>query len=324
MSVATLSADSTTHIVGSVPFTNRRKREGTATEKTLTRSRHIDSRPLASTPAPMQSIAAVTPLVANLPNLVNRSSTVQLSREEPDIIRQVQTGQFGADSTSYRVIARNLSRWPDAVIVCDLTTSMYPYTTQLVSWLKNQASQTSVQGLVFFTDCDSAGRQTRPGGPPGQMFLSRGSDVSTLLPALLSAARNTIHNEDDAENDVEALLVAQQAFPQAKHLILVADNLSRVKDVSLLPKLNKPVHVILCGTTGGDLTRAFQPAFARIAVQTNGSIHTLEDDLNPRVIPAGETMRVGAYYYRYNTRKKQFILTPYQHRPRRYLGFLWL
>ncbi|MCX6218685.1 hypothetical protein [Spirosoma sp.] len=274
-------------------------------------------------PAQLMSIKAFGPLPVGLNNSIHHRR-VALSPEETAITRQVLTGKFGFDSTSYRTLDRNVRNWPDAVIVCDLTTSMYPYTTQLIAWFTKNESHPALKGMLFFTDCDSLGRQTYPGGPAGQMYIGRETATARVLPIMLEAARNTVYNTDDAENTIEALLAAQKEFPEARHLILIADNLSGVKDMNLLKSVKKPVHVILCGTTGGDTTQAFQPAYYTIANQTNGSLHTLEDDLDPSLLSNATTLRVGTHYYRYRLRRNQFKLTPYHHRPRRFLGFLWL
>jgi hypothetical protein len=132
------------------------------------------------------------------------------------------------------VLSRNLRRWPDAVIVCDLTTSMYPYSTQVFAWFRKIPSTSPCGGIVFYTDCDSLGRETVPGGPPGQMFVTGPGDVGLTLPVMLAAARNTVANAQSAENDVEALLFAQQQFPAARHLVLLADNRRPVKDLDRL------------------------------------------------------------------------------------------
>lgn len=270
------------------------------------------------------STTRIKPLSTRLTEQVHRSQPVAFSKEETAISRQMTDGDFGNDSTSYQILTRNLRRWPDAVIVCDLTSSMYPYTTQLFAWFKKNARHPSIKGIVFFTDCDSLGLQTRPGGPAGRMFVTRSWESTTALPTLLEAARNTVQNKDDAENDVEALLFAQQEFPDARHLILLADNISTVKDMALLNTVRKPVHVVLCGTTGSDTALAFQPDYYVIANQTNGSLHTLEDDFTPKTISRTTSIRVGSRYYRYVARKNRFKLTPFDHRPKQFLGFIWL
>lgn len=281
------------------------------------------TRPLIQAPDPLKASTKINTLPTSLNPQILRREPVAFSREEAAIIRQVITGDFGPDSTSYQTLSRNLDQWPDAVIVCDLTTSMYPYTTQLLAWFNQNARKPSVRGAIFFTDCDSLGQQTRPGGPPGRMFITHKLSSDTVLSLLVNAARNTVRNKDDAENDVEALLVAQRQFPDAKHLILIADNMNTVKDMARLEHVKKPVHVVLCGTTGGDALIPFQEDYFAIARQTGGSMHTLEDDLNPTELTRSTTLRVGPYYYRYNARKKRFKLTPFDHRPKRFLNFLW-
>ena len=270
-----------------------------------------------------EPVTQFTLLPTNLVSHIQRKEPVAFSTEESVITRQLLTGNFGNDSTTYQTLSRNIKQWPDAVIVCDLTTSMYPYTTQLVTWFEKQARNPAVKGLVFFTDCDSLGQETRPEGPPGQMFVTREWSSATVLPIVLNAARNTVRNKDDAENSVEALLFAQKQFPDAKHLILVADNLSSVKDLKLLAGVKKPVHVVLCGTTGSTTEIPFQPDYYKVASQTNGSLHTLEDDLNPAALSRKTTLKVGPNYYRYNAQKKRFKLTPFEHRPRRFLNTFW-
>ncbi|MVM39188.1 hypothetical protein GO730_19275 [Spirosoma sp. HMF3257] len=274
-------------------------------------------------PAPLNPVRQVNPLKNNLTEQIHRPQLIAFSPEETVIKHQMITGDFGPDSTSYQTLARNLRSWPDAVIVCDLTTSMYPYTTQLFAWFRKNAPNSTIRGMVFFTDCDSLGQQTRAGGPAGRMFITRERNPANALPILLDAARNTVHNDDDAENDIEALLAAQQAFPEAKHLILLADNISTVKDMALLTKIRKPVHVVLCGTTGSDTTLAFQPDYYTIANHTQGSLHTLEDDFTPSSLSRTTTLRVGSIYYRYIPRKKQFKPTPFDHRPRHFLNLIW-
>ncbi|GAB3943240.1 hypothetical protein GCM10028805_09160 [Spirosoma harenae] len=278
----------------------------------------------AAPSAYINSIGEIKPLQNGLTSYIQPPRIVEFSPEEIDITNQIQTDNFGTDSTSYRILDRNLRKWPDAVIVCDLTSSMYPYTTQIFAWLKKQTRNPAIKGIVFFTDCDSLGHQTRPNGPAGQMFITRERKGIDVLPVLLAAARNTVQNKDDAENDIEALLAAQNSFPEARHLILVADNISTVKDMPLLNQVRKPVHVVLCGTTGSDTIRAFQTDYYTIASQTNGSLHTLEDDLIPTALTRNTTLRVGSRYYRYVPRKQRFKPTSFDHRPKRILNFIWL
>ncbi len=243
------------------------------------------------------------------------------SPAEPDIVRLVTTGTVGFDSTTYRVFARNLTRWPNAVVVCDFTSSMYLYSTQLLAWFRKNETNRQVRGLVFFTDCDSLGRETEP-GQSGRMFVTRSRAVGEVLPLMLASARNTMGNVDDAENNIDPLAYAQRQFPEAEHLILIADNSSAVKDMARLPELHKPVHIILCGPTL-DTALAFQPDYYTIARQTGGSLHTLEDDLTQVAqLPPNTWIRIDGRYFR-RTKRGRFVRTDFLHRPRRLLGLFW-
>jgi hypothetical protein len=245
------------------------------------------------------------------------------SHEEAAIRQQMQTGQFGKDSTSFRVLARNAGRWPNAVLVCDLTSSMYPYSTQLFAWLRQHTQHPAVKGTLFFTDCDSLGHETTPQGPAGRMFATRERTPERVLPLMLAAARNTLGNQQDAENDIEALIEAQRRFPEAKNLVLIADNSSRVKDLHRLAEVRLPVRVILCGSPW-DTTQAFQPDFFEIATRTRGSLHTLEDDFSPTRLSHRDWVKVGPRYYWYHARKQRFVVSRFRQQPKRFLGLFWL
>ncbi|MFD1144304.1 hypothetical protein ACFQ4C_24470 [Larkinella insperata] len=269
---------------------------------------YVESRPILP-PADWWQKPAVLPIrVAPVPEIL--------------IQEQMLKSLVGTDSTTYRVLTRNRQKWPNAVVVCDFTTSMTPYSTQLYAWLKRNAQHSAIKGTVLFTDCDSLGRETRPGGPAGQLFVTTEPDPARALPTFLAAYRNTLRNANEAENDVEALLFAQKRFPNADHLILIADIDNPVKDLALLDQVTKPVHVILCGRDW-DSTQAFHPDFYTIARRTNGSLHTLEDDLDPSRLQPDTWVRIDNRYYRYHRGKDQFVLTRFRHRPKRLMGFFW-
>lgn len=244
------------------------------------------------------------------------------SPEEQAIRQQMLTGDFGSDSTSYQVLTRNANRWAHSVLVCDFTSSMYPYSTQLFAWLRQHTKHSAVQGMVFFTDCDSLGNETEEGGLKGKMFVTRERDTGRVLPLMLEAARNTHNNKEEAENAVEALIEAQLRFPEAKQLVLIADNSSDVKDLHRLSEVKKPVRVVICGTAL-DSKRPFQAAFYEIARQTNGSLHTIEDDFKPTSLTHRSWIKTGQRYYWYNARREKFVLSRFRERPVRLLGLFW-
>lgn len=227
------------------------------------------------------------------------------------IMRVRQLGKT-YEHTSYQALDRNIEKWKNVVIVCDMTSSMFPYTTQVFDWITENADNTSVKGVVFFTDCDSLGNQTK-GKLPGKMFMVKEKNEMQLWDTMFAAISNTENNKDKAENNIEALLFAQKHFPEADEIIMIADNSSSVKDMKHLSKIKKKTHVILCGETyKKDL--AFQSDYVQIAKKTNGSIHTLEDDLNnPDNIKEMTVIRVGKIYFQFQ--KGKFYTTKLIFRP---------
>ena len=214
--------------------------------------------------------------------------------------------------TSYDALDRNIDKWKNVVIVCDITSTMFPYTTQVFDWMNENTENTSIKGIVFFTDCDSLGRQTR-GRLPGKMFAVRSKDELVLWDTMFAAINNTENNKDKPENNIEALLYAQKHFPEADEFVMIADNSTQVKDMKQLSKVKKRVHIILCGETY-EKHVAFQSDYVQIAKKTKGTIHTLEDDIdNITKVKEMSIVRVGNIYFRFH--KGKFYTTKFLKRP---------
>ncbi len=214
--------------------------------------------------------------------------------------------------TSYDALDRNIDKWKNVVIVCDITSTMFPYTTQVFDWMNENTDNQSIKGIVFFTDCDSLGRQTR-GRLPGKMFEVRSKDELVLWDTMFAAITNTENNKDKPENNIEALLYAQKHFPDADEFVMIADNSTQVKDMKQLSKVKKKVHIILCGETY-EKNVAFQSDYIQIAKKTKGTIHTLEDDIeNIEKVKEMSVVRVGNIYFRFH--KGKFYSTKFLKRP---------
>ena len=236
------------------------------------------------------------------------SSAVSMS----DKISRVRQLGKTYELTSYQALDRNIEKWKNIVIVCDITSSMFPYTTQVFDWMMENTDNTSIKGIVFFTDCDSLGNQTR-GKLPGKIFSVRKKDELLLWDTMFAAINNTENNKDKPENNIEALLYAQKHFPDADEFVMIADNSSEVKDMRSLSKIKKKVHVILCGETF-QKNYAFQSDFIEIAKKTKGSVHTVEDDIeNVSKVKEMSVVRVGNVYFRFH--KGKFYTTKFLSRP---------
>lgn len=237
-----------------------------------------------------------------------KSSAVSMS----DKISRVRQLGKTYELTSYQALDRNMEKWKNVVIVCDMTSSMFPYTTQVFDWMMENVDNNNIKGIIFFTDCDSLGNETR-GRLPGKMFLVKKKDELALWDTMFAAISNTENNKDRSENNIEALLFAQKNFPEVDEIVMIADNSSHVKDMRNLSKVKKKTHIILCGETY-EKNLAFQSDYVQIAKKTEGSIHTLEDDiLNPANIKEMTVIRVGKIYFRFQ--KGKFYTTKMIFRP---------
>jgi hypothetical protein len=95
---------------------------------------------------------------------------------------------------------------------------------------------------------------------------------------------------DTPENYIEALIVATNKTKSYNEVILIADNKSPVKDISMLKELKVPIRIIICGIKRG---QAIRHDYLQIASATGGSVHTIEEDLwNVSDIKEGERVKI--------------------------------
>ena len=80
---------------------------------------------------------------------------------------------------------------------------------------------------------------------------------------------------DSPENDVEAILTGLKYLKGHDEVILIADNDSDVRDLSLIRTLDVPVRIILCGKRRKEI----HDDYLTLAYQTGGSLHTLKKDI---------------------------------------------
>ena len=251
-----------------------------------------------------ENLSAASPLPLRLPSrLVLSEPGYETFMIEHKIRQDILGKKISDDSTTYKVFERNQNKWKSAVIVCDWTSSMFKYGTQVVSWLSEHEDAKNIRGFVFFNDCDEEGMALQDSGKPGEMFPVWSTRTGVVLNAMISAVRKGRANQDLEENDAEAIQYAHENFPGAEEIILIADNVSPVRNMELINDIAKPIKIVVCGTTRiPDL--AIQPDYLQMAAQTGGSIHTIEDDLEDlKEIKKGLCIRVGDKYYKYKNRK---------------------
>jgi hypothetical protein len=195
----------------------------------------------------------------------------------------------------YRVFARNNNKWQKKLIVADLTGSMYPYAQQISTWLKLHFLNDSLrQSFVFFNDGDNKKDEVKKNGVTGGTYYCTAKNVDDLVRAMNLTIRNGTGG-DAPENVIESILYGLKKNPKCEHVVLIADNWAKVRDIALLSRVKVPVHVLLCGVTEG---MEIHPDYLNIAYKTKGSIHTIEQDITNIITQtAGKKFNINGYEY---------------------------
>ncbi len=211
------------------------------------------------------------------------------------------------------VLQRHAVQWQGKVVVTDVTESMRPYLDQVLIWHLLRLQKGEPTSYVFFNDGNSKMASAKIVGATGGLYACQGTwqDLDTVLHTMHYAMQQGLGGGEPPENDLEAVLFGKEQKQGVQELILIADSYSRVRDMDLLYKIDLPVRIILCGA---EEQNAFYPhlkpdineEYLTIAHRTNGSIHTLRQDiLHLSAIKEGETIEIGDHRYQFSNR--QFI-----------------
>lgn len=176
------------------------------------------------------------------------------------------------DTSVLRIFNRN-KHWKNITVAVDVTGSMYPYISQVALWFKLHEKDNQIKNIVAFNDGDKKDSREKVMGSTGGIYSGSPKTFEEAKNMLVHAMSNG-NGGDGQENDIEALLHAQKQFPNAKEIILIADNMAPLRDYELIKELKIPVRVVLCGTSFGVNLQYMDLAYA-----SGGSIHTMEKDL---------------------------------------------
>lgn len=194
------------------------------------------------------------------------------------------TGEYKLkDSTIFRVFERN--DWKKVMLVVDMTGSMFPYIGQLLVWFKKNFEGEQIKYYALFNDGDNLPDNKKIIGNTGGVHTYEAKDYKKLKKDL-EDVRKMGEGGDDPENDLEAVIKASAAYRDFQDLVLLADD-SEIRDMSLLKRIRKPVHVILCGTKKG-----INPQYIKLAIQTKGSLHTANNDVYFKTLKEGDIVEL--------------------------------
>lgn len=194
------------------------------------------------------------------------------------------------DSTVLKVLDR--MPWKNMLVVADVTASMYPYSGQLLYWLKLHEDERKINQFVFFNDGDDKDDEQKIVGNTGGIYTTA-SSVFEVVEQLVFKTMSNGNGGGIPENNIEAIIKGMAACNNCDAVVMIADNASGVSDMSLLKNLNKPVHIIVCG-----VHEAVNVDYLNIVRSTKGSLHlATEDVLQLWNINEGEKITINGRNY---------------------------
>lgn len=203
------------------------------------------------------------------------------------------TGEYKIkDSTIFNVFKRN-KEWKKVLLVVDMTGSMFPYIGQLLVWYKLNYEDGRIKYYVLFNDGDNLPDDKKVVGRTGGIHPYEAKDYRKLKKDV-EDVRKMGEGGDDPENDLEAINAAIINYRDYTDIVLLADE-SDVRDMALLKRIKKPVHVIICGTRKG-----INDQYLKIALQTKGSIHTSVNDIDMKKIKDGDEIIIDKDIFRFS------------------------
>jgi hypothetical protein len=206
------------------------------------------------------------------------------------------------DETAESIVTFSLNKrvFKNAALVVDVTASMGPYLGQTIKWLDKNLSKGNFKRAYFFNDGDGKPNSQKVVGSTGGIYQTECKDINKVKETLLKACNA---GGDMPENNIEALIKAQETCPNCEQLVMIADNMATPRDMALLPLVKIPVHILLCGSRYAANTN-----YLEIAKATGGSVMILNGETPDLTrLKEGEEFKLGLFTFQYKNAK--FIKT---------------
>jgi len=248
--------------------------------------------------------------VQELPGFFGYSSStvegLKRSRKPTDVIWyfRLDSCDLGAGSSThsfaystpkdYSVVEAVFERnptWTNSLIVMDVTGSMSSYIAKTMAWVKASQNNPKVSAFVFFNDGDLKATNQKIMGKVGGIYSTPNTEFNSVYEIMKRTMQNG-GGGDCPENNLEATLYGIEKYGDCDEVIMVADNWATPRDLEMVAELKVPIHIILCGADYG-----INIEYIQLAIDSGGSIHTIEEDLDTRNIKPGVAFELGNAFY---------------------------
>ena len=204
------------------------------------------------------------------------------------------------DDVVTQVLDRNTD-WKNCLVATDVTGSMYAYLGQFLAWHKlNLNGRGQNFDFVFFNDGDNMRDDWKRTGRVGGVYYVHTNEYEEIRKHCQKAQRRG-GGGDGPENNIEGVIKGLKENPNVSEIIMIADNWATPRDLAILKKVKKTIHVILCGANNG-----INQEYLNLALENGGTVHTMEDDLTELAkVNEGESITIDGFTY--TIRKGKFV-----------------
>lgn len=188
-----------------------------------------------------------------------------------------------------------LDRSERCALVMDVTGSMTEHVAAMKRWIKINNDSLNFTSFTFFNDGDGKATKKKKIGETGGIYTT--FNLPTI-DDLVSETMRRGSGGERSESDIEALIHTQLKDTLCDVILLIGDNYSSIRDLKLLPNVNKRVNVLMCSIKG-----AIRPDYLLIVKNTGGYLIYNGERIELKNLRGGEILSIGSYQYDYNGRE---------------------
>lgn len=210
----------------------------------------------------------------------------------------IQSNTIGANDIVMSAVYKSFEKMPidqKLAIVMDVTGSMTNHIISASFWLNKNKNELSFTSFTVFNDGDDQKDHEKEVGVTGGIYFT------TFFNEFSNKTRTAMQNGnggDYPENDIEAILYACRKDAKKTGVLLIADNMSGVKDIELLNKLDLPISLMPCGLTG-----SIHQNYLDIVYKTKGKIYYSDQVIHVDSLSRGDSFKIRRTTYTHTGRR---------------------
>ena len=227
------------------------------------------------------------------PNFEDQKYNPAFENNEAELTPITNDGFNPNSAETYQSLELFLKDKENVALVMDVTGSMAQYIASLTKWVLDNHSSHPFTSFTFFNDGDGKPTKKKKIGETGGVYFSKPED-GDIREAIKNAMVNGSGGERP-ENDIEAVLKAQDKDEKATEIMLCGDNYSEVRDLELLDDVELKVNVLICGSNSIPRTD-----YIKIAWKTGGVLIYKHKVYTFDLLSERETYQIGEYHYKFD------------------------